>query len=364
MNWPVINDKDTQMVEIDDKSYVNFTSNDYLGLSVDEQLKQGMINSIQTYGCGSTGSRRLSGNHQLFLDVEGLVSSWVGQPSGVFFNSGFQMNVAIFQTLATQSTLILADKLSHASLVDGIINSTAPWKRFRHNDMDHLNQLLSKYHTQYDQIFVVVESIYSMDGDQADLYGLVQLKLKYGFKLIVDEAHAIGVYGDQGRGLVSHQNLVSSVDIILLTFGKAFGLSGAALLSDEKTTAEIKLRCRSYIYSTALPLPNIAAIKTALNLVISANIQREQLYQNIDLFKSLVSTKSLTQIQPVIIGEKDKANQLEQYLMEHGIFSRAVHHPTVPYGESRLRITVLSHHTSTQIVECATKINAWLTNEQ
>ena len=125
---------------------------------------------------GQRVPRRLSGNHQLFLDVEGLVSSWVGQPSGVFFNSGFQMNVAIFQTLATQSTLILADKLSHASLVDGIINSAAPWKRFRHNDMDHLNRLLSKYHTQYDQIFIVVESIYSMDGDQADLYGLVQLK--------------------------------------------------------------------------------------------------------------------------------------------------------------------------------------------
>ena len=175
MNWPVINDKDTQMVEINDKSYVNFTSNDYLGLSVDEQLKQGMINSIQTYGCGSTGSRRLSGNHQLFLDVEGLVSSWVGQPSGVFFNSGFQMNVAIFQTLATQSTLILADKLSHASLVDGIIKFSCPLEAISAYDMDHLNRLLSKYHTQYDQIFIVVESIYSMDGDQADLYGLVQL---------------------------------------------------------------------------------------------------------------------------------------------------------------------------------------------
>ena len=357
MKWPVINENRDQDVVINQQVRMNATSNDYLGMANNQALKQCIADAIMTYGVGSTGSRRLSGNHQIFLDTEQYIANWVGKPAGVLFNSGFQMNSSIFSVLASKSTLIVADKLIHASLIDGIQNSDAQLVRFRHNDMDHLAQVLKKYAHNYSEVIIVCESIYSMDGDTAPINDMIQLKNEYNAMLIVDEAHSIGLYGNGGSGWINEQGCLSDVDIVLVTFGKAFGLSGAMLLSSQDIVAKMRAKCRSYIYSTALPLSIAVGIQKSCDLIQESDELRQRLSQNINAFKSIIQSNSDTQIQPIIIGENNDASRCEQALIDAGYFVRAVHHPTVPKGQSRLRITITAQHSVDQISELAQQIN-------
>ena len=357
MNWPIVTENDEQYVTVNNQQLINATSNDYLGLANHPLLKDAMITAIQNYGLGATGSRRLSGNHQLFIDAEQMIANWIGKDAAVMFNSGFQMNSSIFSVLSSKKTLIVADKLIHASLIDGIKNSDGQLVRFRHNDMDHLDQVLKKYSHQYDSVIIVCESIYSMDGDQAPIQSIIQLKQKYNAILVVDEAHSIGLYGHHGNGWVNAQNELAAVDIVLVTFGKAFGLSGAMLLANKEIVAKMKAKCRSYIYSTALPLSLAASIIKACEIIQKSDELRQNLDRNINHFKSVIATQSKTQIQPIIIGENADAARCEAQLIEEGFFVRAVHHPTVPKGQSRLRITLTAGHSQDQIMQLAQAIN-------
>ena len=357
MKWPIIDENRDQNVIINQQMCMNATSNDYLGMANHSGLKQCVANAVIKYGVGATGARRLSGNHQLFLDTEQYIANWVGKPAGVLFNSGFQMNSSIFSVLASKSTLIVADKLIHASLIDGIQNSDAQLVRFRHNDMDHLAQVLKKYAHNYSEVIIVCESIYSMDGDTVPIKDMIQLKNEYNAKLIVDEAHSIGLYGVGGNGWINEQGCLSGVDIVLVAFGKAFGLSGGMLLSNQETVATMRAKCRAYIFSTALPLPIAIGIQKSCELIQESDQSRKKLKQNIDALKAVIQTSSNTQIQPIIIGENKEAAQCEQALINAGYFVRAVHHPTVPKGHSRLRITITAQHSVDQISELAQQIN-------
>ena len=356
MNWPVIESSDLGLVKVNGADLLNFTSNDYLGLSQNNELKNTVSEAINAYGLGSTGSRRLSGNHQIFLDTEEFIAHWVGKEAAVMFNSGYQMNCSIFSTLTSKSTLILADKLSHASLIDGIQSSAAQLMRFRHNDIQHMSQLLKKYAHQYESIWIVCESVYSMDGDEALIHDIIDLKKEYNATLLVDEAHSIGLYGDGGNGWINNKGLMKHIDVVLIPFGKAFGLSGAMLISSKQITSLIKSKCRGYIYSTALPISLAIGIQKASELIQGADDLRHNLKQNIRLFKSILKTESVSQIQPIIVGENNKAIRCEKALMDAGFFVRAVHHPTVPKGQSRMRITLTAQHTDTQIRDLANGI--------
>lgn len=360
MNWPVIKESDNTVVTINNKQLVNYTSNDYLGLSQNNELKDTVSEAIKAYGLGSTGSRRLSGNHQVFLDTEKLIAHWIGKEAGVMFNSGYQMNCSLFSVLASKSTLILADKLSHASLIDGIQSSPAQLMRFRHNDIQHLSQLLKKYAHQYESILIVCESIYSMDGDEAPIHDIIELKTKYNATLLVDEAHSIGLYGDGGNGWLNQHQVMPQIDIILIPFGKAFGLSGAMFVSNKHFTSLIKAKCRGYIYSTALPIAIGIGIKKACQLIQASDNLRQSLTNHIQTFKSIIKTDSNSQIQPIIIGANHHAAECEKALMDLGFFVRAVHHPTVPKGQSRLRITLSAHLKSDQIIELGNQVNTVL----
>lgn len=360
MELPIVLNKKHAFVNVGKRQMINFASNDYLGLSDNEELKAHVKSTIDLYGLGATGSRRLSGNHQLYLETEDHMARWVGKPAGVMFNSGYQMNSAIFSTLASTSSLIITDKLIHASIIDGVQNSKAQLVRFRHNDVQHLSQVLKKYAHHKSDLYIVIDSIYSMDGDMAPLQAIIELKKQYQATLIVDEAHSIGLYGNGGNGWVNHHNALDDVDIVLLAFGKSFGLSGAMLVSNQEIVQKIKAKCRSYIYSTALPLPISSGIKKASEIISERNDLNKKLNENIGLFKTLISTKSNTQIQPIIIGDKDTAIHIETGLIEKGFFCRSVHHPTVPKGESRLRITITSEHTTLQINALAEALNTAL----
>ncbi len=357
MDLPLILHKKHSLATVGNQQMVNFTSNDYLGFSDNEELKAHVKHALDLYGLGATGSRRLSGNHQVYLETEAHIARWIGKPAGVMFNSGYQMNGAIFSTLASKSSLIITDKLIHASIIDGVQNSEAQLVRFRHNDVHHLSQVLKKYAHNKTDIYIVIESIYSMDGDMSPLLAIIELKKQYQATLIVDEAHSIGLYGNGGNGWVNQHNGLDDVDVMLLAFGKSFGLSGAMLVSNQEIVQRMKAKCRSYIYSTALPLPIASGIKKASEIISERNDLNQKLNKNIRLFKTLISTTSNTQIQPIIIGDKDTAIQVERKLLERGFFCRSVHHPTVPKGESRLRITITSAHTATQIKALAEAIN-------
>ena len=358
MNWPVVEEnKDNEHIIIKGKTMVNATSNDYLGLAKNNELKQHIAEAIYTYGLGATGSRRLSGNHQVFLDTELAIAHWIGKEAAIMFNSGYQMNASIFSALSQKSTLIVADKLIHASIIDGIQNSDAQLMRFRHNDMGHLAQLLKKYAHQYSDIMIVCESIYSMDGDISPLKSLVEIKQTYGATLIVDEAHSIGCYGHQGNGWINEHGRLNEVDIIMVTFGKAFGLSGAMVVANQAIVAHLRAKCRGYIYSTALPLPMAVGIQKACEIIQNGDNLRLKLKKNIQTFKSIIQTNSDTQIQPIFIGNQKEANECEASLIKTGYFVRAVHHPTVPMGQSRLRITITSTHSTDQLIGLANQIN-------
>ena len=343
---------------VGDRELINFVSNDYLGLSDNKELKECVKSAIDVYGLGATGSRRLSGNHQLCLDVEAHIAKWVGKESGVLFNSGYQMNCAIFSTLVLEPCLILTDKLIHASIIDGIKNSGVQLVRFRHNDVTHLGQLLAKHAHHKKHVIIVCESIYSMDGDMSPLHDIISLKKQYNATLIVDEAHSIGLYGECGNGWVNECNGIRDVDVVLLAFGKSFGLSGAMLLSTESVVELIKAKCRSYIYSTAMPLPVVCGIKKASEIIADAGSLIEQLRSNIKTFKKTIATNSCTQIQPIIFKERQNAERLEAHLLENGFLCRSVHAPTVP--KSRLRITLTAKHTSEQINMLTQTIGEWM----
>lgn len=356
MNWPVIKKTNLDTVNINDHTLMNGTSNDYLGLSQHPDLKSAITNAVMTHGVGSTGSRRLSGNHQSFLDTESCIAQWVGTPAGVMFNSGFQMNSGIFSAITNTRTLVVADKYIHASLLDGIRQSPAQLVRFRHNDTDHLSHVLKKYAHQYSEVIIVCESIYSMDGDVAPIHQIIQLKHAYNAKLIVDEAHSIGLYGHKGNGWINRHNCLQDVDILLVTFGKSFGLSGAMMLTTQSIAAQVKTNCRAYIYSTALPIPLAIGIQAACTIIQHSDPLRRKLASTIRQFKSIISTSSNTQIQPIIFEQNTHATVCEQILFRRGFFVRAIHHPTVPKGQSRLRITLTATHTAHDACELANHI--------
>lgn len=357
MKWPIIDCVVNTHVHVNQQSLVNFTSNDYLGMAIHPELKQYVANCVMEYGVGSTGSRRLSGNHQLFLNTESYIADWIGKEAAVLFNSGYQMNSSLFSLLADENTLIVADKLSHASLIDGIMQSNARFIRFRHNDSHHLRIILDRYASQYDRVIIVCESVYSMDGDEAPLQEIIAIKQLFHAQLIVDEAHSIGIFGSNGNGWCNSNNLLDDVDILLVPFGKAFGLSGAMAVGTRALIDLIRSRCRGYIYSTALPLPIVAGIQKSCELIQKASHQRAHLMCLVRLFKTLLPTRSESAIQPIIIGDMACARAYESRLIDGGFFVRSVHHPTVPRGQSRLRLTFNANLSDVHIRQLATAIS-------
>lgn len=320
-----------------DPNLINFSTNDYLALSTHPALLKSLKTASQV---GSTGSRLLSGNSPEIETLESELSTWLKKPSALVFNSGYQMNTGIIPTLSKKNDLILLDKLAHASLIDGTLRSPATHYRFKHNDMTHLEQLLKTHRKNHNNCYIITESIFSMDGDKAPLDALIKLKTDHNAKLILDEAHAIGVFGD-GKGLAAAQNHLRDIDILLATFGKAFATAGAFIACTPEIKTQLINTCRAFIYSTALPLPITIATQTSLDL-IQIGTERKQLQT---LLKTSPST---TQIIPIIIGPEDKTISLSEKLKASGNLVLPIRPPTVPKGSSRLRISLNAAHTQAQ----------------
>lgn len=329
---------------------IDFSSNDYLGLSRHPRLVQAAKQALKKHGVGAGASRLLSGDYRLHHELEEAVASFKRKESALVFNSGYQANLGIISSFAGKGDAVFSDVLCHASQIDGIILSRAAKFPFQHNDMDHLEELLKKERPKFDRALILTESVFSMDGDLAPLRELAELKERYNCLLMVDEAHATGVFGNEGRGRVDALNLNDRVDLVMGTFSKALGGFGAYLACSRHVTDYLINKARSFIYSTALPPAVIAANQAALDVLTEEPWRGPKLLSRAEKFRQSLNkagwpVKGDSQIIPVMVGESKAALALAKGLRSKGFYVLPIRPPSVPEGTARFRFSLCYDHT-------------------
>ena len=337
-------------IEIDKQRMLNLSSNDYLGLAANTQLREQFFDETPNsqFWMSSSSSRLLTGNFPEYELLEQSLTHAFHGRAVLLFNSGYHMNIGILPALADSKTLILADKLIHASMIDGIRLSTAKYVRYRHNDLAHLTQLLGRYHDdiEIERIIVVTESIFSMDGDETDLAALVAIKQQFAkVMLYVDEAHAIGVRGEQGLGCAEQYSVIDQIDLLVGTFGKALASIGGYLICHPIIRDYLINKMRPLIFSTAQPPICMAWTNFIFQRVLSLNHLRSHLAQMSKSLQQAIQAKGFTcpsssHIVPVIIGDSLKTVKKSKALQQAGFYIMPVRPPTVPQHSSRLRISL------------------------
>ncbi len=333
----------------DGRKLFDFSSNDYLGLADHPKLKEASKRAIEGLGTSSSASRLLSGDLEIHHELEEKIALLKGKESALVFNSGYQANVGTISSLYKAGDAVFCDRLNHASILDGISLSGARLFRFLHSDVNHLESLLKKQAGKFKNRLIVTETIFSMDGDRPPLKQIVSLKEKYNCKIMVDEAHATGVFGRDGSGVVAEEGLADRVDLIMGTFSKALGSFGAYIAGSRKMIEYLINTCRGFIYSTALPPSVIAANLTALKLLKTEPFRRKILLENAAYFRSELASRGFevrgsSQIVPLIVNDTDKVVAMSEYLREKGYWVLPIRPPTVPVGESRLRFSLSYCH--------------------
>jgi 8-amino-7-oxononanoate synthase len=324
---------------------LDFSSNDYLGLARDPRLETAMVQAIQRDGVGSTGSRLLRGDREAFCDVERRFAAFKKSERALYFSSGYLANLAILTTLPESGDVIYSDERNHASLIDGIRLSRAGRVVFRHNDLQGLADALSG-HPAGGQAFVVTESVFSMDGDVPPLAEYAALCRTAGATLVIDEAHAVGVYGPRGSGLIEACGIESGACLSVNTAGKALGVSGAFVAGPSWAIEYLIQRARPFIFSTAPPPSVAAALAASLDVIAQEPDRRERLLRRAAYLRAALRTAGIdvpdgvTQIIPVVLGDNERAVLVATGLQARGFDVRAIRPPSVPPGTSRLRISV------------------------
>lgn len=337
------------------ENLIDLTSNDYLGLSGNLIFQRTAAAQWEQWSArltqkiGSTGSRLLTGNHVFFEEVEEKIARFHGFSASTLFNCGYMANLGLLSSIFTEKDSIVADLDVHASIHDGMRLSKAAKYYFRHNDLDHLEARLKNKRS----CSVIVESVYSMSGDHAPLREIAFLCEKYSARLIVDEAHAIGVLGPKGKGLVAEHCLQDKVFACIGAFGKAIGCHGAIVLGSKLLKKMLLNFSRPLIYTTALPLPLLAAISCSYDYFPSMQNERKH------LLGLLVKFRYPSHIHPISVRGNSQAKLLSQFLAQHDFDVRPILSPTVPKNEERLRLTVHSFNTSNQVQRCLELINKW-----
>jgi 8-amino-7-oxononanoate synthase len=339
---------------------IDFCSNDYLGI-VKNGLLKACHGSEPWYAYGSTGSRLLTGNNQVIEDTEKFIANFHNAEAALIFNSGYDANIGLLSSVPQRTDIVLYDYLSHASIRDSLLLSLAQSFSFHHNDLDDLESKLKKNPISNGKnIFIVTESVFSMDGDLCPLKELTALCEKYNAHMIIDEAHATGVIGEKGEGFVQMLKFETRVFARIHTFGKACGVHGAVILGSNTLRDYLVNFARSFVYSTALPEQTIAHIKSSYELFPSMNKERIELHQLIKNFQSSFSSlqsgtnniqylKSGTPIQGIIIPGNEQVKKTAKHLQENSLDIRPILYPTVPKGQERLRIVLHSFNTKNEL---------------
>lgn len=346
-------------VRLDGRSFVSFASNDYLGLAAHPELGEAFSNAIAENGVGSGASHMVCGHHEEHEQLELELAEFTGRERALVFGSGYAANLSALATLATRNDLILQDKLNHASLLDGAALSGARSLRYQHADTDSLRLQLERIRDSQkaaEQILVATDGVFSMDGDMAPLADIAKLCADFDALLVVDDAHGMGVLGEQGAGSVSAQGLSpSDVPVLIGTFGKAFGTAGAFVAGSTSLISFFEQFARPYIYTTAMPPALASATRQSLKLIKYGDALRRKLQNNIALFRTecraagFALMDSSTAIQPLIVGGNDATMRLGGFLEEAGVLVGQIRPPTVREGSARLRITLSAGHDESDI---------------
>lgn len=344
-----------------DEKYLNFSGNDYLGISHHPEVIQAWQQGANVYGVGSGGSGHITGFTNAHQQLEQALAQWLGYDNALLFSSGYSANQGVISALLEKNDAIIADKLCHASLMEAATLSPATLWRFLHNSPDSLSQRLNKLTAI--KTLVVTEGVFSMDGDKAPLRETAKISQAHKAWLMVDDAHGIGVLGEKGKGSCSLANI--KPELLVVTFGKAFGISGAAVLCHQQTAQFFEQYARHLIYSTSMPPAQAVAIHRALTVIQSADEQRDHLKQLIALFREGVASlpvkllPSETAIQPLVIGDEQLCQELSDYLQNKGLWVKAIFPPTVPPQSARLRITLTARHHISDIMQLIETLHAF-----
>ncbi|MEP0004955.1 MAG: 8-amino-7-oxononanoate synthase [Balneola sp.] len=350
-------------IQFEGDEYINFSSNDYLGLSSHPELIKRSNEFAVKFGVGSGASRLVTGNFNIHTELEEKLAKTFRSEAAILFNSGFQANSSILPAVADRNSLILADKKIHNSLIQGALLSRATFKRFEHNNYDDLEELIKNSdRARYNRIWIVSETVFSMDGDRNDIDRLIEISEKYNALLYSDDAHAVGVLGEKGLGLNYGKE---GVDISLGTFGKAFGSFGAFALCSKEMKEYLINFAGGFIYSTSLPPNVIGAIDGALDLIPEMDQERTQLMKNVEYVRTEIqklgfdTAASDSQIIPVIIGDEQETIELSNQLKEKGLWVSSIRPPTVEKDASRLRITLSVKHTKEHMDKLLKELADW-----
>ena len=375
----IVESKGTE-ITVDRKSYLNFSSNDYLGLNNHPLINKAMQEGMDRFGLCATGSPLITGHSYAHQALESTLCTWLNKPHCLLYNSGFAANSGVLQALGSQASAATPcnfwlDKLSHASLIDGAFSSKAKVKRFKHNDTVQLSQWLEKSHLKstasnhansanqstHDNNLIISEGVFSMDGDQAPIAKLSQLSQQYNACLYIDDAHSIGIVGNQGQGSVSQ----GAVDIVMATFGKALATSGAFVACEKNVFEYLVNFSRHYIYSTAISPALAWATQQSILLAQQEQWRRDKVSELSHLLASQLNENitllpTSSSIHALVIGDEKKSLRVSEKLKEQGIWLSAIRPPTVPKGTSRLRVTICASHNESDINYLAKKLNETL----
>ena len=335
---------------LDGKEVLNFCSNNYLGLADDPRLRLAAVECIEKEGVGSGASRLVCGNMTAHRELEETIARFKGAESCLLFSTGYMANAGIISSVFGRDDMIFCDRLNHASIIDGIILSQAKFKRYPHNDMEALEEMI-RSSSGFRRRGIITDSVFSMDGDIAPLDKIVELARQYDCLVMIDDAHALGVMGKNGKGLAEHLGVEDKIDIQMGTLSKAAGTFGAYCCGSKELIEFLVNKARSFIYTTALPPAVTASARKAIEIIRDEPALRQRLWTNTDYFYKAVDAmgfntlSSRTPIIPVVVGEPAVAVEFSRRLLEEGIFVSAIRPPTVPAGTARLRLTVMATHT-------------------
>lgn len=345
---------DTEVM-IDGKKMIMIGSNNYLGLTQDERVKKSAIEALERFGSGCTGSRFLNGTLSIHEELEERLADFMKREAALIFSTGFQTNQGTISTIVGKDDLILGDRDNHASIVDGCRLAFGKLLKFRHNDMDDLERILSANRNHNGGKLIVTDGVFSMGGDIVKLPRMVQIAEQYGARIMVDDAHSIGVLGENGRGTAEHFGLEDKVDITMGTFSKSFASIGGFIVADAEVIHYIKHSSRALIFSASMPPAATATVIAALDILINEPERRERLWANVKKmrqgFKELGFNTGVseTPIIPIIIGDDETTFAFWKLVFENGIFTNPVISPAVPPGMSLIRTSYMATHTEKEL---------------
>ena len=353
-NMPVSELKGSSEVVISGRTMLMLASYGYLGLLGHPRINKAANDAIEKYGSGTHGVRVLAGTLDIHLELEQTIADFKNSEDAVTFSSGYVTNLAAISTIVGRRDIVLCDKYNHASIVDGCLLSGAELKRFRHNDMDHLEDLLKRYSDRSTKL-VIADAVFSMDGDIIDLPAVVELCRKYGAWLMMDEAHSVGVLGKTGRGIEEHFGMPDCIDVKMGTLSKTIPSIGGYIAGSSGLVNLLKHAARGFVFSAAIPPAQAAAAKAAFEVIVDEPDRIKSVQQNARMFidglqkLGFDTMSSETAIVPVLCGTDEKAYELVRLCQSQDLFVLPVVSPAVPEGLSRLRATVTAGHSKSQI---------------